>query len=326
MKNLKNIALIGECMLELHGTAFGAMQQSYGGDTFNTAVYLARCGGQALAVHYATALGDDTLSAELLRRWEQDGLALDLVRRIPGRLPGIYQIEVDAHGERRFSFWRDQSAARAYFDTEQTPLEQRAAQWDAFYFSGISLAILPAAGRERLFALAQALRARGASVVFDNNYRPRLWSDGALARENFLRAFEVASLALVTADDHQALFGLASVDDAVRAVQQFHVPELVIKRGAAATLLRAEQGGWEEASTEPVQRVVDTTAAGDSFAAGYLSRRLQGATPGDAAAFGNRLAARVIQYPGALIPVAAMADLMTPSAGAAPAPARAASL
>jgi 2-dehydro-3-deoxygluconokinase len=313
-------------MLELHGTAFGAMQQSYGGDTFNTAVYLARCGGDALAVHYATALGDDTLSAELLCRWEQDGLALDLVRRIPGRLPGIYQIEVDAHGERRFSFWRDQSAARAYFDTEQTPLEQRAAQWDAFYFSGISLAILPAAGRERLFALAQALRARGASVVFDNNYRPRLWSDGALARENFLRAFEVASLALVTADDHQALFGLASVDDAVRAVQQLRVPELVIKRGAAATLLRAGQGGWEEASTQPVQRVVDTTAAGDSFAAGYLSRRLQGATPGAAAAFGNRLAARVIQHPGALIPVAAMADLMTPSAGAAPAPARAASL
>ena len=56
-------------MLELHGTAFGAMQQSYGGDTFNTAVYLARCGGESLAVHYATALGDDSLSQELLRRW-----------------------------------------------------------------------------------------------------------------------------------------------------------------------------------------------------------------------------------------------------------------
>lgn len=147
MKKTKKVALIGECMLELHGTAFGAMQQSYGGDTFNTAVYLSRCGGDALSVRYATALGDDPLSGEMLRR-------------IPGRLPGLYQIAVDAHGERRFSFWRDQSAARAYFDTEQTPLEQHAAQWDAFYFSGISLAILPPAGRERLFALAQALRAR----------------------------------------------------------------------------------------------------------------------------------------------------------------------
>lgn len=317
---------MGECMLELHGTPFGEMQQSYGGDTFNTAVYLARCGGDALSVHYATALGDDTLSAELLRRWAQDGLVLDLVRRIPGRLPGLYQIEVDAHGERRFSFWRDQSAARAYFDTEHTPLEQRAAQWDAFYFSGISLAILPPVGRARLFALAKNLRQRGACVVFDNNYRPRLWSDPLVARDNFLRAFEVASVALVTADDHQALFGLASLDDAVRAVQQFTVPELVIKRGAASTLLRSGQAGWSQAPTEPVQRVVDTTAAGDSFAAGYLSRRLQGASQGEAATYGNRLAARVIQHPGALIPVAAMADLMAVTSGAVPEPVIAASL
>ncbi len=312
MKKTHKVALIGECMLELHGTAFGAMQQSYGGDTFNTAVYLARCGGDALSVWYATALGDDGLSAELMRRWAQQGLELALVRRIPGRLPGLYQIEVDAHGERRFSFWRDQSAARAYFDVPHTPLEQRAAEWDAFYFSGISLAILPPEGRDRLLALAQSLRDRGATVVFDNNYRPRLWPDAALARAAFTRAFAVASVALVTADDHQALFDLASLEDAVLAAQQLPAPEIVIKRGAAPTLVRAGTGPWEAVATERVPRVVDTTAAGDSFAAAYLSRRLAGMAPADAAQFGNRLAARVIQHPGALIPLEAMADLAAP--------------
>jgi 2-dehydro-3-deoxygluconokinase len=316
VKKIHKIALIGECMLELHGTAFGAMQQSYGGDTFNTAVYMARCGGEALSVWYATALGDDGLSAELMRRWAQQGLELGLVRRIPGRLPGLYQIEVDAHGERRFSFWRDQSAARAYFDvTHDTPLEQRSADWDAFYFSGISLAILPPEGRERLFALAQSLRDRGATVVFDNNYRPRLWPDMAVARDSFTRAFAVASVALVTADDHQALFGLASLEDAVLAAQQLPAAEIVIKRGAAPTLVRSGgEGPWEAVATEHVPRVVDTTAAGDSFAAGYLSRRLTGQTPAAAAQFGNRLAARVIQHPGALIPLEAMADLAAPTA------------
>jgi 2-dehydro-3-deoxygluconokinase len=316
MKKIHKVALIGECMLELHGTAFGAMQQSYGGDTFNTAAYLARCGGDALSVWYATALGDDGLSAELMRRWAQQGLELDLVRRIPGRLPGLYQIEVDAHGERRFSFWRDQSAARAYFDVPQTPLELRTAEWDAFYFSGISLAILPPEGRERLIALAQSLRERGATVVFDNNYRPRLWPDSAVARAAFTRAFAVASVALVTADDHQALFGLASLEDAVQAAQQLPAAEIVIKRGAAPTLVRAGAGPWEAVTTESVPRVVDTTAAGDSFAAGYLSRRLAGQAPAVAAQFGNRLAARVIQHPGALIPLEAMADLAAPTSNA----------
>ncbi|MCM2297429.1 MAG: sugar kinase [Rhodoferax sp.] len=297
-------------MLELNGTAFGAMQQSYGGDTFNTAVYLSRCGGGAIKSWYATALGDDALSLELERRWAQDGLALDLVRHIPGRMPGLYQIQVDAQGERRFSFWRDNSAAKAYFDVAETPLEAQNDQWDAFYFSGISLAILPADGQNRLLAFAQTLRTRGATVVFDNNYRPSLWPDIALARDCFSRAFAVADTALITADDHLALFGFASLERAVAAAQALDVPEIVIKRGAAPTLVRSGSGPWHSVPTQTVTNVVDTTAAGDSFAAGYLSRRLRGDTPEDATQFGNRLAARVIGHHGAIIPLDAMADLL----------------
>ena len=297
-------------MLELNGTAFGAMQQSYGGDSFNTAVYLTRCGGGAIKAWYATALGDDALSLELERRWAQDGLALDLVRHIPGRMPGLYQIQVDAQGERRFSFWRDNSAARAYFEVAETPLEARSDQWDAFYFSGISLAILPADGQNRLLAFARALRNRGATVVFDNNYRPSLWPDIGVARDCFNRAFAVADTALITADDHLALFGFASLEAAVAAAQELNVFEVVIKRGAAPTLVRSGSSPWRSVPTQTVANVVDTTAAGDSFAAGYLSRRLRGNTPEDATQFGNRLAARVIAHRGAIIPLDAMADLL----------------
>ncbi|MDO8321168.1 sugar kinase [Rhodoferax sp.] len=310
MKNPIKVAFFGECMLELNGTAFGAMQQSYGGDTFNTAVYLSRCGGEVIKTWYATALGDDALSLELERRWAQDGLALDLVRHIPGRMPGLYQIQVDAQGERRFSFWRDNSAAKAYFEVAETPLEARIDAWDAFYFSGISLAILPADGRNRLLAFAQALRMRGATVVFDNNYRPSLWPDITVARDSFSRAFAVANTALITADDHQALFGFASLEAAVGATQTLNVFEVVIKRGAAPTLVRSGNSPWHSVPTQTLANVVDTTAAGDSFAAGYLSRRLRGKPPEEAAQFGNRLAARVITHRGAIIPLDAMADLL----------------
>jgi len=310
VKNPIKVAFFGECMLELNGTAFGAMQQSYGGDTFNTAVYLARCGAGTIKPWYATALGDDSLSLELARRWAQDGLALDLTRHIPGRMPGLYQIQVDAQGERSFSFWRDNSAAKAYFEVAQTPLEARIAEWDAFYFSGISLAILPTDGRNRLLTFAQALRTQGATVVFDNNYRPSLWPDMAVARDCFNRAFAVADIALITADDHQALFGFASLELAVAAAQTLDVPEIVIKRGAAPTLVRSGSGPWHSVPTQAMTNVVDTTAAGDSFAAGYLSRRLRGKPPEVAALFGNQLAARVIAHRGAIIPPDAMADLV----------------
>ncbi|MDI1245608.1 MAG: sugar kinase [Rhodoferax sp.] len=310
MKNPIKVAFFGECMLELNGTAFGAMQQSYGGDTFNTAVYLTRCGGGDIKTWYATALGDDALSLELERRWAQDGLALDLVRHIPGRMPGLYQIQVDAQGERKFSFWRDDSAAKAYFEIAETPLEAQRDQWDAFYFSGISLAILSVESQNRLLAFAQALRTRGATVVFDNNYRPSLWPDVAVARDCFSRAFAVADTVLITADDHLALFGFDSLALAVAAAQKLDAFEVVIKRGAAPTLVRSGSGPWHSVPTQTVTNVVDTTAAGDSFAAGYLSRRLRGHSPEDATQFGNRLAARVIAHRGAIIPLAVMADLL----------------
>lgn len=296
-------------MLELQGPAFGQLRQTFGGDTLNTAVYLARCGGARLRVHYATALGDDSLSTGLMERWAAEGVQTGLVQRLPGRLPGLYLIELDEGGERRFHYWRGQAAARAYFDAATTALEDQADALDALYLSGISLAILPPAGRERVLALMARMRARGAVVAFDNNYRPRLWESVGEARHWYGRAFAAASIALITADDHQALHGLPSLDSAVSAAQALPVAEVAIKRGALPAIVGGD-GSWQEVSTEAVPRVVDTTAAGDSFAAGYLSQRLAGIAPAEAAAFGNRLAARVIQHPGALIPRDAMPDLM----------------
>ena len=99
-------------------------------------------------------------------------LGVDLVRRLPGRVPGLYTISVDERGERTFTYWRDSSAARSYFDEPDTPLERAAGSLDALYFSGISLAILNDNARERLFGAAQRVRAHGGRVIFDNNYRP----------------------------------------------------------------------------------------------------------------------------------------------------------
>ena len=303
------VALLGECMIELQGEAFGAMRQTFGGDTLNTAIYLARCGAAAgVQVRYVTALGDDRFSTGMLQRWQAEGVDTRWVRQLPGRLPGLYLIEVDGHGERHFSYWRDQAAARALFDADHTPFEDELDQVDWLYCSGISLAILPPAGRERLFGAMERLRRRGAHVAFDNNYRPRLWPDAALARTLFDRAYALADLAFVTLDDEGARQGDASLDCALA----LPCAELVVKRGAASTVVRAGGQPPREVPTEPVARVVDTTAAGDSFAAGYLAQRLAGAAPAAAAAFGNRLATRVIQHRGALVPRAAMADLPLP--------------
>ena len=167
------IACIGECMVELREMPDGTLQRGWGGDTLNTALYLARLG---MAVDYVTALGDDGWSDEMLTRWREEGIGTGLVQQLPGRLPGLYIIQTDANGERRFLYWRDSAAARGLFDH----LDPRSLDvFDVLYLSGITLSIYDEHARAALFqALADASK-RGARIVFDTNFRPR-----RLARPN----------------------------------------------------------------------------------------------------------------------------------------------
>ncbi len=310
-KPLQFIA-IGECMLEVQANGFGPSVLSFGGDTFNTSVYLRRCASsKAIEVSYATGLGVDSLSQQLKQAWTALGLNLNAIQSIEGKLPGMYLIETDDKGERSFHFWRESSAARAYFQATETALEKNVLNYECIYFSGISLAILDDTSRQRLFKLLKKVRATGCRVVFDNNFRPKLWPSLKVAQEVYLEALNVCHTAMLTLDDHQAVFGHANLDDALRHAQSLEITEMVIKRGADSTMIRdTPDAPWQSIPTERVERVIDTTAAGDSFAAAYLSRRLLGESALVSAEYGNKLAARVIQHRGALIPPEAMQDLI----------------
>lgn len=296
------IALIGECMIELQQRADGSLLQSFGGDTLNTAVYLSRAMGDRGAVDYVTALGDDSFSDAMCERWAEENIGLQRVQRLPGRLPGLYCIQTDAAGERRFLYWRNEAAVRDCFTTPAAaPILAALPDYDVLYFSGVTLAVLGERGRGKLVETLVEARRRGAQVVFDNNYRPRLWASIEAARAAYRSVLPYVELALLTVEDEQALFGYADTDAVFAAYGQFGTPEVVLKRGAEACLIRCD-GKSYEIPAQRVERVVDTTAAGDSFSAAYLASRLLGGTAAEAAEAGHLLASRVIQVPGALMP------------------------
>ncbi len=303
--SLPRVALIGECMIELQQHADGSLHQSFGGDTLNTAVYLARLLGSG-QVDYVTALGDDSFSDAMCKVWSEEGIGLGKVQRLPGRLPGLYCIQTDASGERRFLYWRNEAAVRDCFMTPAAePILAALTSYDVLYFSGITLAVLGAEGRSRLLAMLAKARSRGAKVAFDNNYRPRLWASVEHARDAYLACLPYVDLALLTEDDEQALYGYTDTEQLLTAYRQRGIDEIVIKRGAQSCIVETD-GKRFEIPTQKVERVVDTTAAGDSFSAAYLAARLKGEHPQQAAEAGHRLAGIVIQHPGALVPKSVM--------------------
>ena len=300
---MKTIALLGECMIELNGQPFGTMRQTYGGDSLNTATYLARVAPpEAVRVHYLTALGDDPLSRGMKARWQADGIDTRHVLTDPARQPGLYLIQLDAAGERTFLYWRNQSAARYLLQHPDWPqLDAALARFDAIYLSGISLAILPPADRERLTDRLAACAAQGVQILFDGNYRPALWQNRDETRAAYARLLPHVHLALMTDDDERALWDDADIEATIARLQTAGVKNIIIKRGADGALYAA---GDERIAVkgETVARVVDTTSAGDAFNAGFLARYLQGADAAECCRAGNRLAATVIQHKGAIIP------------------------
>ncbi|WCS26924.1 sugar kinase [Methylobacterium sp. NMS14P] len=297
------VACIGECMVELSERPDGNLVRGFGGDTLNTALYLARLG---VAVDYVTALGDDVWSDEMAAAWGREGIGLDRVRRLQGRMPGLYIIRTDADGERSFHYWRDRAAARDLF-TEPGAAETEAEleRYDLVYLSGISLSLYGETGRAALFETLSRLRSRGGQVAFDTNYRPRGWPDRDEAWAAFRTALALADVIFASAEDLDWLFGAAGEDEVLRHRGR---AEIVLKvSGASGPVARVLHGAADTAvPAGRAARVVDTTAAGDSFAAGYLAARIAGLAPEAAAAEAHRLAGAVIGHRGAVIPRDAM--------------------
>lgn len=305
----KKIAVIGECMIELSQKG-AEVSRGFGGDTLNTSVYIARqVAPEALTVNYVTALGTDSFSQQMLDAWKAENVNTALIQQMENRLPGLYYIETDSTGERTFYYWRNEAAAKFWLESDSAAaICEELATFDYLYLSGISLAILSPTSREKLLSLLHECRANGGKVIFDNNYRPRLWSSREETQQVYQQMLQCTDIAFLTLDDEDALWGEKPVEEVIARTHDAGVTEVVIKRGADSCLVAVKGDALIDVPAVKLakENVVDTTAAGDSFSAGYLAVRLTGGSPVEAAKRGHLTASTVIQYRGAIIPREAM--------------------
>ena len=297
------IAAIGECMVEHRADGSPEYSQGFSGDTLNTVTYMARLLDRDRAdLFYITAVGEDEHSAAMLAAWKSEGINTAFVRRFRDKLPGSYTIITGSGGERRFSYDREKSAARDLFrDDYAISLQTSLKGFQVLYLSGISVAILAPEYRESLLDLLKSLRKTGVIIVYDPNYRAALWTSPGEAKDWANRIYCEASVALPGFDDEKALFNDATPEHTCARLAALGVAEIVVKNGSSPCTVATgpDIAGFPVTVRE---RVVDTTAAGDSFNAGYISARLSGFDIGTSVRVGQSLANMVIQYPGAIIP------------------------
>lgn len=296
----QTVLCIGECMVEFSPRPDGSYAQGFAGDTFNMAWYLRRCLPAAWTVDYFTALGDDPMSDRMAAFMAGAGIGTRHIPRLPGLAPGLYVIALQ-DGERSFSYWRGQSAAR-HLARDPAALARAFAGVGLLVFSGITLAILPDPDRQTLLDAVATARENGSRVAFDPNLRPRLWESPETLRHRITQAAALADIVLPSFDDDHRHFGDATAADTARRYLQAGAGLVIVKDGAGPVLWRSPH---KEGQVLPptVTDITDTTAAGDSFNAGFLAAHLTGQDLPAAITQGTALAARVIQAPGALVEI-----------------------
>lgn len=290
------LVFVGECMVEL-APAGEMLRRSFAGDTFNMAWYVRRLCPSDWAVDYVTAIGSDPISDEMAEFMASAGVGTAHVQRRDDRTVGLYLISL-ANGERSFSYWRGQSAARLLAE-DRVRLDRAFAGADIVCVSGITVAILEGDGRDVLAAALRAYREAGGHVVFDPNIRTRLWSDAAEMRAALTRFAGLSDTVLASFEDEATHFGDADPQTTVARCLAAGASCVVVKDGANP-IHAIETGQETVVRPEPLDTVTDSTAAGDSFNAAYLVRLLAGDDMAARLEAGAAVSRRVIQERGAL--------------------------
>lgn len=296
---VKRFVSIGECMVEMSEGDGGLYRMGFAGDTLNTAWYARASLGVDWQVDYVTALGDDLYSDQIREFLDRNSIGTSHIRSIANKRPGLYMIH-QAEGDRHFTYWRENSAARQLADDSDT-LERSLAGAQLIYFSGITMAILSPAARTNLLTAISSVRAAGTLVAYDPNIRPALWPSKQAIADGIEQAAAIADIALPTFDDDAAIFGDADPEAMAARYHSYGVGEVVVKDGAKSALVSSDAGQVRIAARQ-VDNVVDATGAGDSFAGTYISVRLAGASPEEAGQQAHATAAKVIGHAGALVP------------------------
>lgn len=149
--------------------------------------------------------------------------------------------------------------------------------------------------------LMKQARAHGASISFDPNLRPTLWTSEAVMRDTLNELAGLADWVLPGLAEGRLLTGCDTPD----AIADFYLERgtkaVIIKLGPEGSFYRGTLNGHLESFSvpgQPVANVVDTVGAGDGFAVGAISALLDGLTPQKALKRGNLVGAQAVQVVG----------------------------
>jgi sugar/nucleoside kinase (ribokinase family) len=262
-----NVLCIGDVMLDVIARInvspqkinFGSdtasrISTSSGGAAGNVAAWLTRTDARSTIVSH---VGDDPAGAAIVAEFDALGVSHgDLV--IPGETSGVVVVLVDSSGER--TMFPDKGANSRLTAQDLPDLNS----FQAIYISGYAL--LNPLARDGVLAMIEKIKEDSLPIYFDPA------SVGAMkdvADKELHNWFSMMDVLFVNEEESIYLTGSVDIERALNYLLDFS-QVVVIKRGSAGAIAKAR--GFDSISLPAfAATVVDTTGAGDSFAAGFIA-------------------------------------------------------
>lgn len=294
------ILSIGECMAEFSpDEQLGKFNLGFAGDTFNTAWYIANNHADVNSAYFSK-VGDDELSDQMLKFMSDNQVDTTYIKPVAGSTIGLYLISL-VDGERTFSYWRNKSAA-TFLGQNVDDVGNAMKKQDMIYFSGITLAILDQNSRKNLFSCLKSARRAGKKIAFDPNLRPKLWNDKKEMCDVIMAGANLSDIILPSFEDEATWFSDADPMSTLARYQNVGAETVVVKN-AGDPVSFWSQHGTGTYLVESVEKIIDSTAAGDSFNAEILVGLLREIPLADAINNAANLAKKVLMGQGALVKI-----------------------
>ena len=286
-------------MIEISNKKNNLYNQSFAGDTLNFCNYLDK---KNLNAFFLSAIGNSGINQSFLKFVKSKLISTKLIKQINQYEIGLYLIENKNNGEKQFFYWRDESAAKQYFNNiDFLNLYKELKHFDYIYFSGITLSIIDISKLNNFIKLLRLLKNKKIKLVFDFNIRPSRWNKKNLNK--FLDSvLKFVDICFLSGEDMNFWKNKNNIKSYEQIVRKYKIKHSIFRKNAKITYVFLNKIKYVFRN-KLIKKVVDTSGAGDGFNAAYLSNFIVHKDPVLALKAGSSLGSKIIMKKGAIVDV-----------------------
>ena len=294
-----NVCSIGEAMIEISNVKNNLYNQSFAGDTLNFCNYLDK---KKLNAFFLSAIGKSEINQSLLDFVKSKNISTKYIKQINQFEIGLYLIKNKDNGEKQFFYWRDESAAKQYFNNiDFINLYKELKNFDYIYFSGITLSIIHVSKLNNFIKLLKLLKSKKIKIVFDFNIRPTRWNKKNL--NNFFDSvLKFVDICFLSGEDMSYWKNKNGIKSYEQIVRKYKIKHSIFRKNAKFTYVFLNKNKYVF-KNKLLKKVVDTSGAGDGFNAAYLSNFIVNNDPVLALKAGSSLGSKIVMKKGAIVDV-----------------------